>query len=191
MSNLVPVLSSVFQCSVLGSQLFINFLNDFPSNLLDAVPRLFADDLKFLFNCLNSEADLVHLHSRNRANRMLAKLFRIKCVVWRGYVSVYLSNELIEKIKLRKDLGIIIRQNLKWTNHLSTKLSKAQRLYFLLRNSVQWSTPFSVNFNICSSTVLSVTMYASRVWMANFCSLTKIETFQKQCFKWIFPSKLA
>ena len=42
-SDPVPVLSSVFQGSVLGPVIFVNFINDLPENIRSSV-RLFADD---------------------------------------------------------------------------------------------------------------------------------------------------
>ena len=67
----------------------------------------------------------------------------------------------------------------KWTYHGSAKFSKAQKLYFLLRNTVPRRTPPSVKFNIYSNTVIFVIMCGSAVCLANFCFLKKTETFRK------------
>ena len=159
-----------------------------PSKFLDAIVWLFADDLKLLFDSLDFESDLVRLHSWNIANGMLANVLKTKCLIFRGNVSVLLDDEVVGNVKHQKDLGIIISHDFKWNNHLSKKLTKAQNLYFSIRSTVPWSSSSAIKFNIYSSTILSVIMYGSPVWLVNFSSLKRLECFQKRCFKWIFGS---
>ena len=119
---------------------------------------------------------------------MLAEVPETKLLVLRFELSEFLSTEPINKVNQQKDLGIINSQVLNWGNYLSVKSSKTQKLYFLLRDTVPWNTPSSLKFNIYSSTVLSVIIYASPMRLAKFCFLKKMDSFQKHCFKWIFWS---
>ena len=64
---------------------------------------------------------------------------------------------------------------------MSTKLSKAQISYFFFRITVLWSTSSAIE------RILSVIMYSSSNWLANFFLLKKLECFQKR-LKWIFGS---
>ena len=168
--------------------LFLIIINDMPSIFLDAIVWLFADDRKLLFDSLDFESDLVRLHSWNIANGMLANVHRSKCLIFRSNVSVLLGDEVVESVKHQKDLGIIISHDFKWTNHLSKKLTKAKNLYFFIRSTFPWSSPPAIKINIYSSTILSVIMYGSPVWLANFNLLKRLECFQKRCCKWIFGS---
>ena len=159
-----------------------------PSIFLDAIVWLFADDLRLLFDSLDFESDLVRLQSWNIANGMLTNVLKTKCLIFRGNVSVLLGDEGFENVKHQKDLGVIISHDFKWTNSLSKKMTKAQNLYFFIRSTVPWSSPSATKFNIYSSTIFSVIMYGSPVWLANFSLLKRLECFQKRCCKWIFGS---
>ena len=72
LSNAVPVLSGVPEGFVLGPLLFLLFINDLQAIFLAAIPWLFANDSKLLFNTANFHDDLARLHKWNVSNGMLA-----------------------------------------------------------------------------------------------------------------------
>ena len=49
------------------------------------------------------------------------------------YDGVSVNNQLLERVSTAKVLGLIISNNLKWTNHIETITLKAGKCLYLLR----------------------------------------------------------
>ena len=115
--------------------LFLIFINDLPSILLDCLAWMFADDLKLLFTSLNFHNDLLRLYNWNIANVMIANLDKTKCLNLKGSSSVEMNHHLLDNVAHIKDLGIIVSNNLKWTEHVLTKLNNATRCFHALKQN--------------------------------------------------------
>ena len=70
----------------------------------------------------------------------------------------------VENLEHIKHLVIIIGQNLKWTEHVRTKLKKTQRCFFFVKQTFQWQTPSEKKFNPYSSLTLSDLLDRVRAW---------------------------
>ena len=146
-SDPVPVLSGVPQGSVLGSVLFLIFINDLPDNIRSSV-RLFADDcvlyrnIKSPIDCQILQDDLNSLAQWETDWQM--KFNVAKCHSMR--VTRHLPNKHIlfdytlhqqklEQVQSAKYLGITITDNLDWGQHVSEISCKATKtMGFLRRN---------------------------------------------------------
>ena len=47
----------------------------------------------------------------------------------------------LEKSSQYKDLWVIVSSNVKWTEHINYKVTKARRSFYNLKNTIAWSTP--------------------------------------------------
>ena len=130
-SDPVPVLSGVPQGSVLGSVLFLTFINDLPDNIRSSV-RLFADDC-VLYRNIKSPIDLQilqdDLNSLSQWETDWQMEFNVaKCHSMRVtrhlpdkqiLFDYTLHQQKLEQVKSAKYLGLTITDNLDWGQHVS------------------------------------------------------------------------
>ena len=142
------VLSGVPQGSVLGALLFVIYINDLPENI-DSDLYLFADDTKF-FRQINSYQDcwtvqkdlnLLELWSR----KCLLKFHPDKCVVLRlksnqetAKYTYRLNNHEVKSVSSVKDLGITVDEELKFREHMISKVNKANPVMGTIRRTFKY-----------------------------------------------------
>ena len=114
-SDWEPVISGVPQGSILGSVLFLLYVNDLP-DITQNTAKMFADDTKLyariqdLQDCENLQRDLNHLSVWSR--QWLLNFNADKCVVLRiksslNYIYT-LNGTYLQEVKSQKDLGVTI-----------------------------------------------------------------------------------
>ena len=146
-SDPVPILSCVPQGSVLGPVLFLIFINDLPENIRSSV-LLFADDCvlyrnkKSPIDCQILQDDLNSLAQWETDWQM--KFNVAKCHSMRVtrhlpdhqiQFEYSLHQQRLEQVQSAKYLGITIRDNLDWGQHVSEISCKATKtMGFLNRN---------------------------------------------------------
>ena len=106
-SEYLPINCGVPQGSILGSLLFLLYINDISniSSIIDII--LFADDTNILF----SEKCLTTLESR--VNTEIQKIiFKSKQKLINYKINIKIDNIEIEQVSFTKFLGVIINENL-------------------------------------------------------------------------------
>ena len=142
LSGLLPVVSGVPQGSILGSLLFVLYINDMPDVLSSAIPYLFADDTKCLhmhkhttspqstlnqtllqndINALFDYGNSWHLFFNNTMCSHLHFHFNPGT----DTPTYYINNMEISKKTETKDLGITFNTNLHWDQHYKNITSRA------------------------------------------------------------------
>ena len=190
------VLSGVPQGSVLGALLFVIYINDLPENI-DSDLYLFADDTKF-FRQINSSQDcwtvqkdlnLLELWSR----KWLLKFHPDKCVVLRlksnqetAKYTYRLNNHEVKSVSSVKDLGITVDEELKFREHMISKVNKANAVMGTIRRTFKYLDYGAFKMIYCAHVRVQVE-YASPVWCPYLKKDIKlIENVQKKATKRLY-----
>ena len=141
-----PVLSGIPQGSVLGPLLFVIYINDLPDTL-SSNTLLFADDTK-VFRRITSKDDALALQAdlaalQRWSEKWLLRFHPDKCHVLtlgklediRHTFRYTISQQELEHVFEEKDLGILIDSNLRFEEHISSKVNKANAIMGLIRRT--------------------------------------------------------
>ncbi|KAI8491386.1 hypothetical protein Bbelb_310190 [Branchiostoma belcheri] len=169
------VLSGVPQGTVLGPLLFLIYINDLPSRLSPGTTaRLFADDC-LIYREIRGQGDQVILQKDLIALQVWAATWGMKfnpkkcntMSITRNknpFTWMYeMCGEFIHQTEQAKYLGITISNDLKWSTHISTAVTRANHtLHFLSRNLRY--CPRQVRETAYFSLVRSTIEYGAVIW---------------------------
>ena len=151
-SNWADVTSGVPQGSCLGPILFVLFINDLP-DVVDSLCQMYADDTKLFANASNQQLreqiqkDLDNLVEW--ADKWQMRFNAEKChVLHLGFNNAnqdyHMKNHnSSDRTRLKatmeeKDLGVLVDNELSFTKHIATQVSKANRIVGQIRRSFSY-----------------------------------------------------
>ena len=191
-SDLLPVRSGVPQGSILGPLLFLVFVNDIPSIISFSELYLFADDSKLQNRSSSSshlQEDIDSLVAWSKDNSLF--LNPHKCAAIRfslsGSVchSYTVDDTAIPTPESHRDLGIMVRGDLSWTDHYSHICSKAYSVLYMIRRSFS-TVDVIVKRRLYVSMVRSKLSYCSQLWCPNLKKdILALERVQRRATKYI------
>ena len=195
-SGLAAINCGVPQGSVLGSPLFLLYINNLNQAIKFCKVQHFADDTNLL--CLSNsikklnklvKADLKHLLNWLNANKISLNVRKTEMVIFtskqkklEGDLKIKLCGKRLYPTESVKYLGVKIDANLTWQHHvndLSIKLNRANALLFKMRKHAHLKILRSIYFAIFDSCL----SYCCLVWAQNFSTIQRILILQKKAVR--------
>lgn len=195
-SGRLPVLSGVPQGSILGPLLFIVYVNDIPDAITHSSLFMFADDTKFIkcvsnFNdCLLMQEDLVSFTNWCKAWKL--KLHQDKCVLLRfqhathEQADLYIDGSQLNQAEAHRDLGVVVCQDLSWSDHYSAICTKAYASLHLIRRNISPLSGTEIKKTLYLTLVRSHLSYCSQLWRPMLIKdIQLLEQVQRRATKFI------
>ena len=189
-SESVKVTSEVPQGSLLASLFFVIYVNDLPETCRAVVPLLCADDAKFISvnkPSLICQMDLTRVMKRSEQHKLPLNVEKCSHISMSNTMHHFsFSVTLIERVHIKKYLGVYVKRDLKWDIDIKKSASKALGALFMLKRSSPRPTPsVKLKLNLYKSMVLPVLLYGSVCWFANVTNTKVLKSVQKKSLKWI------
>ena len=188
-SAIIAVTSGLPQDSLLGPLLFLILINDIPEVCENNEILLCADDAKMLKSSSQPlfQLDVGSLVEWCSDNSMVLNATKC-CVLSIGRhgspdITMILGASGQWAVK-QKDLGIIVDENLSWDAHISEKMSKALKTFYLIRRNCCVRSP-QAKTGMYKSMILPVLAFESQAWHPNLSMIRKLNAFQIPVIRWI------
>ena len=192
-SEWCEVTSGVPQGSVIAALLFVIYINDLPENIKSHI-FLFADDCKFFreiqsfedINIMQDDLNLLYEWSQ----KWLLTFHPGKCVTLLitlrkdAEAHVYqLGNDNLKNVSEVKDLGVTVDTKLKFENHTSGKVNKANQLWGAIKKAFKHMNPEIFKKLFCAH-IRPHLEYAVQFWAPYLRkSINQIEAVQRRATK--------
>jgi ribonucleases P/MRP protein subunit RPP40 len=182
--------------SVLGPTLFLVYINDLP-DCCDAPMKLYADDSKLLVELeRGKEASGAQTLQRcidaisNWFDTWLMPLNVKKCKImhigkrnprWVYYLPDPARNErhLLESTLQERDLGVLLTDKLRWSEHVAASVAKAHSVVRILKNTFRSRDP-KIWRKLHTTYVRPLVEYAVQAWNPHLKSeINRIEQVQR------------
>ena len=187
-SNMERKSFGVPQGSVLGTLLFLIYINDMPNILKYSTPIMFADDTNLIFNSksfdilqTNIQDDLYNLTHWLFSNKLTLNVKKPKVILSnirnsksKKKLELKVYNEIIKQVNHLSFLCIIIDDKFNWNYHINyirTKLSILS-IYrsIAIINKIKHKLPLKNRIQIYHSIFESHLNYSSSIWGSTFLS---------------------
>ena len=191
------VTSGVPQGSILGPLLFLLFINDMPDVVTSSTTALFADDCKVFKeiksrdDCSNLQNDLNALHQWSNKWEMSFNASKCKVLTItrsRNPISFdyHLDGKVLEHVGEFRDLGVIFNESLSFKSHISSLVSRCNKMSGIVKRSVGFNAPQRVKLTLFKALVRPHAEYSSQIWSPHSkTEIALLESIQRSMTRFI------
>ena len=197
------VTSGVPQGSILGPYLFLLFINDMPDVVTASTTALFADDCKIFKeieshdDCLALQNDLNSLHQWSTEWKMSFNASKCKILTIsrsRNPISYdyHLDGVVLEHVGEFRDLGVVFNESLSFKSHITSLVSRCNRMSGVVKRSVGFGAPQHVKLTLFKALVRPHTEFSSQVWSPHSkTEIALLESVQRSMTRFICTNELS
>ncbi len=196
-SLMQPITCGVPQGSILGPLLFIIYINDITKVSTQMKSILFADDTNLLLNdsdltrlILKANAELQKITNWLKINKLSLNIKKTHYIIFHfrqrritDSLKIVIDNCEVERVKFTKFLGVILHENLTWTNHVSNLANKIHKGIGILK-ALQPKLPISSLHMLYNTLVYPYLQYCNIAWASQYNTLVeRIFILQKKALR--------
>ena len=189
------VTSGVPQGSVLGPVLFLLYINNIVNTVNGNVCiGLFADDTK-IWSPIFNQTDQVNLQntlsSLEHWSTLWGMNFNVSKCKYMSFKNKLPCTYKLHGISLERssyfcDLGVTVCDNLKWSQHLNTVITKAMKMLGVIKRYLGCNIPIKAKCTAYIAIVRSILFYAIEIWSPTSKSdMARLEKVQRIATRYI------
>lgn len=192
LSDPIEVTSGTGQGYPIGATLFLLFIIDLPRYVTSSRLQSLADDTRLWKHitckndCLEFQDDLNRIVEYFKRNNLKLNTDKTKFMLFHRTgetfeYDYYIDGEKIEKVKVIKDLGIILDEKMNFHAHIEYITAKAKSvLAWIKRFSRDFEDPWTIK-KLFFTFILPIIEYGSQIWNPyTDQKIARIESIQKQ-----------
>ena len=151
-------------------------MSDLPDGIEDGEAFGYADDFKMVTTFLsNAQKAASQIEKWSFENKMILNVDKTNILCIKEEAQ---TNERLKTVTSQKNLGVIVSNNLSWSENCIRRTLKGWRcLYFVIRNTSK-SASLETKLNVYARYVVPVLTYASQVWCPSKTEMRKIEKYR-------------